>query len=303
MKIPQILPPTELSDRVLAERYVRHPGPYAIAKGWQQDLEKIFPGIMNTPYDQTQFEDVYGQLGPSETELLHRVVSWLNPKVLVEYGTAYGRSTRAMTELSPKDARILTVDLPDKERADIQTPYSTDTAFVRMRELQIGEKYKDSPEAYKVNQVRTNILSDETLDLIASASLPVLNAEFKKMLKEGKVIRKSFVETLDAFLNAQTIDFAFIDAAHDYFTTAALFELNLLRLSAVGVILTDDYNKPSTHIGVSEYFATKAREEGFVFYHFNPTPQPMEFRDPRQGGIIFLNLPEAKNREWRARVK
>lgn len=270
MNIPQFLKPTELSDRVLAERYARHPGPYAIAKGWQQDLGKIFPGIMDITYDPAMHGDPgYGQLNPTETELLHRVVTWLQPGVLVEFGTAYGRSTKVMAEQSPGDAQILTVDLPDDERATRLSPYTTDLAFLRMKDFDIGQKYSESALAYKVQQERMDATSPE------------------------------FRHTLDTFLGARRIDFALIDAAHDYYTTKVLFELALPRMSHGGVIMTDDYNKVSTHLGVTEFFATKAREEGFVFYHFSPMPAPYLLNDPRMSGLLFLNLSEAKGRDWK----
>lgn len=66
-----------------------------------------------------------------------------------------------------------------------------------------------------------------------------------------------------------------------------------------GVVVTDDYNKLSTHVGVTSFFANKAREQGIVFYWFNPIPPPYDFRDPRQSAVFFINLPEAKNRNWR----
>mgnify|MGYP001614218919 CR=1 FL=1 len=117
MRKTNLLLPTELSNKVLAERFRRHPGQYMIGEGWQEDLNKIFPGVMNIPYDISKVgRPTYGEMNESETELLFRIVSWLQPRLLVEYGTLYGRGTKIMAEQSPQNARILTVDLPDEER-------------------------------------------------------------------------------------------------------------------------------------------------------------------------------------------
>lgn len=271
MKIPQILLPTELSDRVLAERYVRHPGPYQIGNGWQSDLDKIFPGTMKISVDPTFYGITEkGELGPSETELLIRAVRWLEPLILVEFGTAYGKSTRVMAENSPPNARVLTVDLPDEVRETIETPYSTDLLYVRMKQHTVGEKYENSKDANKICQVRADVTSP------------------------------GFTKTLDDFLRGENIDLALIDAAHDYDTTKILFELALPRIRDGGVIINDDYNRLSTHVGITRFFAEKAHEDGFLFYWFNPTPyKHILKRDPRQTALLFINLPEAKNRNWR----
>lgn len=275
MKTPKILQPNELSDKVLADRYVRHPGPYQIGNEWQSDLDKIFPGTMKIKCDPTSYGITEkGELGPSETELLIRAVKWLEPLILVEFGTGYGRSTRIMAENSPHNARVLTVDLPDEVRETIETPYSTDLLYVRMKQHEIGEKYKNSKYANKILQVRADATSPE------------------------------FTKTLDDFLDGKKIDLALIDAAHDYDTTKTLFELALPRIREGGVIINDDYSRLSTHVGVTRFFAEKAHEEGFLFYWFNPTPYDHILeRDPRQTALLFLNLPEAKNRDWRAGVK
>ena len=209
MRTPNILPPTELSDKVLAERFGRHPGPYMIGDSWQEDLDKIFPGIMKIPFDVSKIgQPTYGEMNESETELSFRLVSWLEPRTLVEYGTLYGRGTKIMAENSPQNARILTVDLPDEQRASGEPRYSSDTIFMRLNEVPVGSKYRDSPTSHKVKQVRMDTTSPE------------------------------FARTLDDFLKGETIDFALIDAAHDYDTTKALFELSLPRMSRGGIIMT-----------------------------------------------------------------
>lgn len=270
MRTPNILPPTELSNKVLAERFIRHPGPYMIGDCWQEDLDKIFPEIMKIPYDVSKVgQPTYGEMNESETELLFRIVFWLKPSNLVEYGTLYGRGTKIMSENSPQDARILTVDLKDEERLAGETPYSTDMVFAKLNEMPVGAKYQNSPSTPKIKQERMNATSPE------------------------------FARTLDDFLKGETIDFALIDAAHDYDTTKALFELSLPRMSHGGVIMTDDYAKLPTHVGVTRYFAEAADTQGLLLYHFNPLPIPQGVKETRQSGLFFINSPEAKNRNWK----
>ena len=264
-----MLEPTKLTDKVLAERYRRHPGPYRIGR---DDLNGIFPGILSIPYDPHQYGvSEYGEINESETELLTHVVKWLESRILVEFGTLYGRSTRIMAEQSPNSARILTVDLPDNERQSRAPIYTTDEVFIRLREHAVGEKYRGSPAATKVIQLRMDATS------------------------------KEFAESLDELLRGSTIDFALIDAAHDYYTTKTLFEeVALPRMSQDGVIMTDDYGVRSwTHIGVTEFFATKARQDGFLFYHYYPNfGEPVNI-SKQPSAIVFVNLPQAKNRDWR----
>lgn len=265
MKTPNILNPTKLANAKLAQRYARHPGPYAITDGWQDDLNKLFPGIMDIHFDiDAVGRPAYGEMNESETELLYRIVKWLEPKVLVELGTFKGRSTRIMAEQSPLDARVLTVDLPAEH--NFKHPYSTDPVFTELASP--GSGYNGSPAEGKITQLRMDATSDD------------------------------FLAELDRFRGDKHIDFALIDAAHDYYTTKRLFERIYPRMSKGGVIFTDDYNKLTTHVGVTEFFAEKARADGFVFYHFKPSPS--NAKDP--SAMIFLNVDGAV-RDWRTARK
>ena len=248
----------------------RHPGPYEIGLSWKGDINKIFPGITTVDVATTS-NPVYGDMNESETWLLGHIVAWQQPNVLVEMGTFHGRSTDIMAKNSPLDARILTVDLPEEARQNYKPPYSTDEPFVEPDTSKIGERFKESSQAGKI-----------TLDY-QNASKP------------------EFLKTLDDFLGGKTIDFALIDAAHDYDTTKKLFNITYSRLSPGGIIMADDYGKISTHVGVTRYFSEQAEE--LVFYWFNPIeivvtgkkPVPvMNKVDPRQSAIFFINLPEAK---------
>lgn len=260
MKKPQLLKPTELSNQGLAKRYTKHPGPYTITTGWEQDLERIFPGIMDIDFDMSMvLETQYGDMNQSETELLYRIVSWMEPKTLVEIGTFNGRSTKIMAEQSALDARVLTVELP--EDTDFVHPYSTDVVFTERSKK--GMRYIGSKDQGKIEQVYMDATS------------------------------KEFAERLDEFLGEEKIDFALVDAAHDYHTTRTSFELVFDRLSEGGVILADDYGKLSTHVGVTEMFARKARKENLLLYNFKP--EPTTAKDP--SAIFFVNV-EGAVRDW-----
>lgn len=262
MKLPRLLCPTDLSHTKLASRYARHPGPYAITEGWQNDLERIFPGIMGIKFSESDVPSAeYGEMNQSETELIYRIVTWLEPLALVELGTFYGRSTRIMAEQSPATARVLTVDLPEGENPAV---CSTDGIFAELAWKNVGRAYMDSNSKGKITQLRMDAASSE------------------------------FEQCLDSFLDGGSIDFALIDAAHDYCTTSRLFGMMHKRMSPGGVIIADDYNKLVTHVGVTECFAEKAREEGFLFYYFKPFPS--NAKDP--SALFFVNL-EGAVRDWR----
>ena len=266
MNIPTLLDPRRVSNIALADAYRRYPGPYAITSGWQADLDKMFPGIMGISYDSRKYpKDAIGETNESETELIYRVVTWLEPGTLVEFGTLYGRTTRIMGEQSPLEARVLTVDLPDEARQSRIPAHATDEFFMRQAQYSIGAKYRESHAAAKITQLRMDATSGD------------------------------FEESLDNFLKGSKIDFALLDVSNDYGTSERAFGIALPRMSYGGVIMIDDYAKPWNSVGLIEFFARKAREEGYVFYHFSPDP-PLG-RDA--GALIFLNVEGAKNRNWR----
>ena len=266
---PSIVYAKDFANTFMANRLQRHPGPYEIGVCWRDDINKIFPGITEVKVAPAS-SPKYGEMNESETWLLEHIVAWQQPKVMVDIGTLYGRSTNIMGKNSPENTRILTVDLPHEARQEYAPPYSTDIPFVEPDTERIGERFKGSIEREKITQVLQNATSP------------------------------AFKKTLDDFLAGETIDFALIDAAHDYGTTKKLFELVYSRLSPGGTILSDDYAKLNTHIGVTRYFSNLA--EKLVFYWFNPSemgenkkPVPaMNQGDPRQSAIFFINLPRAK---------
>ena len=279
MNIGKLKNPMEIANKGLAPRYEKHHGPYSI--NWP-DLNDMFPGIMDIDYPGLN-PDVnsastktnvpaanYGEMNQSETELLYRLISWLKPKTMIEYGTMFGRSTTIMANQSPEDARVITVDLPDRDRYRGDALLTTDSLFMTdemvkpENKMPVGGRIHTSPYKNKITPVRMDARSQQ------------------------------FRETLDDFLESGPIDFALIDAAHDYFTTKDLFEYTLPLMSEGGVIMTDDYGKVATHNGILTFFGEKAIKEGYVFYWLCPFGDP-NYKDP--GSLIYINVDGAQ-RDW-----
>ena len=254
-KDPILLDPTQLENRILARRYAKHHGPYALTDGWEKDLDKIFPGCINLPYEQS--EEVYGSLTPFDKEILHRICTWLEPKIIVEFGTYLGHSTKLLAESSPPETQVITVDLPEGYNLE-KLPCSTDIPFAEVAQDKCGIAYQNSLAKDKIIQVRMD------------ATTP----EFERHLEE--------------ILNGEEIDLALVDAAHDYETTKYIFELAHRYTREGGVIFSDDYNKLVTHQGVTLHFLEKAIKEGYCFYFFSFRNEPEKTRS-----ILFLNVPGA----------
>ncbi|MFA6888702.1 MAG: class I SAM-dependent methyltransferase [Candidatus Woesearchaeota archaeon] len=273
------LPPTEIAGP-LGKRFARYPGPFPIG---YSDLQRIFSGMMDESYNPEKYPNpIYGTMNGTEREFLIRLVRWLKPKRIVEYGTQYGLTTQILAEESPSDARILTVDLPDEVRYNLEqhAPWGPDEVFMHQTEFPVGHYFHGSSAEHKVTLVRADARSLE------------------------------FRRTLDDWLSGEKIDLAIVDAAHDYYTTRELFQHSLVRLNEGGIIFNDDFGRRSgTLIGVTECFAQIAREEGVVFYWFDPFPIPPEFvankqlgyRDP--SALILVNIPETNGLQYANKLK
>ncbi len=272
MKQPLFLDPTTIANTDLAQRYACHPGPYAIELA---DLVRIFPGMEEQHYNPSEFpHPEYGDMNGTETEVLARILRWLEPKVLVEYGTLYGRSSGIMAMCSPDNARILTVDLPDEHRDNpaYQSRWSTDDPFLHGSLHPVGwhHQFLSPVQRAKITQQRMNATSIQ------------------------------FEKGLDTWLDGEHIDFALVDAAHDYYTTKQLFEQAFLRLRYGGVIMTDDYgNKAATHIGITEYFASIAREHDIKLYWYSPFPLPSDEVHKKAGykapsALVYVDIPKTR---------
>jgi predicted O-methyltransferase YrrM len=104
---------------------------------------------------------------------LSAAVQTLKPNRIFEIGTFDGNTTRRLAEAAPDSAEVFTLDLPESMFDATQGP----EAFSGAR---VGERYKDSPSAGKIHQIR----ADAT--------------------------------TFDFSPYFGSIDLVFVDAAHDY---------------------------------------------------------------------------------------
>lgn len=258
MRFGRVLDPVQIEG--MGPRYVRHPGPYAID---ELDLNRIFPGISDVQSDATSDHYAKGlpYLEPPSLRFLTRLARYMQPRSIVEVGTNWGHTTLELARHTPETTQITTIDVP-KERFERLPGYGTDIKYF-CSDDEIGREFVGTSESRKINQ----ILSDST--------------------------SQECEELLDRALEGNTIDFAFIDAAHDYESVKANFE-NLVypRLTQNGIVVFDDYVRPLTHVGVMHFLTRKAHNDGYLFYWFAPQKEVTQC-------AMFLNLPEAKNRDWR----
>lgn len=255
--------PTSIEDLGnIGVRYRRHPGPYAIG---EKGLSKIFPGIENIKINPFYGEHIKGDSDPQNIRLLDKLIKYLQPKNIVEVGTFRGKTTLNLALHSPLEAKVVTIDLPEERAREESNYYGADAFYFQPKE-KIGEVYKNSDVKSKINQIW------------------------------GSCTNPRCGPAIDKLFNEEQIDFAFVDAAHDYDTTKFNFEkLILPRLKPEGVMVIDDYGNFFTHIGVIHFLSRKAHDEGYVFYHYAPAPETGD----RSTCIIFLNIPETKNYDWK----
>lgn len=259
-KLNFLYPPSIQDLDNIGVRYRRHPGPFAIG---EKGLSTIFPEIENVTTNPFYEEHVKGDSDPPNIRLLTKLVAYLQPKNIVEVGTFRGKTTYNLALHAPSDARVLTIDFPKEKALKGEFYYGADVFYFQPEE-KIGEIYKNSDMKPKIKQILENCTSTECQ------------------------------KTLDGLLEGKNIDFAFIDASHDYNTVKRNFEqLILPRLKPEGVIVLDDYDRAFTHVGVSHFAQRKAHDEGYVFYYYAPKGED------RSSCLIFLNLPETKNYDWK----
>ena len=253
------LEPTRISG--IGPRYKGHPGPYAITEA---DLAKIFPEIGDVrPVPYGVDNHVKGDADPSNLELLTRLVAHLQPKTILEIGTFRGKTTYNLALYAPPDSTVFTIDLPLDMIGEADIPgYGTDRPYFQ-HSSKIGKEFKGSNIEKKIQQIFADSCKKEAQTLL------------DEMLRDGK------------------IDFAFIDASHDYESTKINFEeLVLPRLNDGGVVVFDNYGDLATHVGISHYLQRKAHDEGYVFYWYAPL-------DKRTTCVIFFKSAETINRDWK----
>ncbi len=133
-----------------------------------------------------------------EEILLGQIAVVMNAKAIFEIGTFDGGTTRRLAEDSSSEAVIYTIDLPEDRFDATQGPEAFNGA-------RVGEKYRNSPAASKVRQIRADTSS----------------YDFSKF--QGQM------------------DFVFVDAAHDYPHGLKDSESALQIVKPGGVIVWHDF--------------------------------------------------------------
>ena len=257
MKMPQFLAPKHISG--IGPRYAMHPGPYALggAPG-QTDLAKILPRLDEIIIRPLIAPDV-------KIELVTKIAACLSPSVVLEIGTFRGRTTHALANNLPEDARIITIDLPLEDRAlgPNDGYYTTDAQYF-IHSSKVGEIFIGTQVAHKITQ----IFSDCTT--------------------------KDCCTRLDNVLAGRAIEFAFIDGGYSYEAVKASFQtLVLPRLAQGGIVIFNEYSQLASHVGVTHYLLRAAHDNGYLFYSHLPV------KEDDAHIALFLNLPECRERNWR----
>ncbi|HEC86933.1 MAG TPA: class I SAM-dependent methyltransferase [Thermoplasmatales archaeon] len=255
----RFLDPKKIED--IGKRYVHYPGPFAIDN---PDLENIFPGISKTNF-YVYLEDKYrkGNLENHNLRFINQLVSYIKPNIVLEIGTFNGRTTFNIAANS-ENSKIITIDVADLGTREYS---GTDLKYYKPKE-EVGRFFKNTEFSKRIKQIIADSL---TVDC--------------QML-------------LDKELDGKKIDFALIDAGHDYDSVRHNFEeLVLPRLAYGGVVVFDDYNRPLSIVGVTHYLLEKAYSDGYVFYWYAPKDSL------HTNEVIFLNFPESRTYNWRANNK
>lgn len=248
-----------LHPKQINERYRHYPGPFAID---ENDLNKIFPNIKNIETDPTNVSNYQYQKGDLDWPnllFITKLISYLKPKNIVEIGTFRGRTTYQMAMYSPQ-SKIITIDIADKGAFEFS---GTDLKY-QQRVENVGKAFRGSNTEKRISQLIVDSLT-----------------------KKCQVM-------LDNRLGNNKIDFAFIDAGHDYDSVRHNFEeLILPRLSKNGVVVFDDYNRPLSILGVTHYLLEKAYKDGYVFYWYAPR------ESEHTNEVIFINNKDSRCYNWR----
>lgn len=166
-------------------------------------LSEILPGLESTCIKLQYAFYRSGSLSLEELAILAAIARSLQPKRIVEIGTAEGRTTLNLALNSPRDAEIITLDLPleltGKHRKHSGPDY---------RQMEIDEPgvlFRNHPVASKIKLV----LADST--------------------------------KFDWAPYERSVDFVFIDGAHDYESVRKDTENALRIICPNGVIVWHDY--------------------------------------------------------------
>lgn len=167
-------------------------------------ISQLFPTIDTTQVTLLHPLPRPGGVRSEELVLLACLVRHLQPKRLVEIGTGEGRTTLNLALNAPPDAEIITLDLPPD--APSPNPQQSGPDYRQLGISEPGVLFRSHPLAHKIRLV----LADST--------------RFDWSPYKGSV------------------DFIFIDGAHDYESVLKDTENALSILRPGGVILWHDYS-------------------------------------------------------------
>ena|GEM_PF-4536246 len=204
------------------------------------EIGDLFPGVAdNLPLQASSHLFTYGResmplLLPHEMLVLAAIARVRNPKRIVEFGTAQGKSTYILAANSAPDTDVITVDLEPAYHEDY-------TAKCLRGDDTVGGCYKASPYADRVQQV---------------------------FRRPGETMPKDLAEVAGA------VDLVLIDGDHSYDGIRADTETALAIAAPSAVLLWHDfYLIPETlgrgpeRQGVFQYLNDLAREGGIVLRH------------------------------------
>ena len=181
--------------------------------GWKNP-EKSYPTILPKLDIRELFEkgvdisihDFMGQDGNVsllELVVINSLVKRFSPRAIFEIGTFDGRTALNMAANSVAEAKVYTLDLPDKEVEEAKKNPLGDIKFVG--KVSIGYKYKGTPHEEKITELKGD------------------SAEFDYSLYHKK------------------IDMVFIDGAHSYDYVSSDTENALKIVRGESIILWPDY--------------------------------------------------------------
>jgi len=115
-------------------------------------LSDLFPGIELTQatIPAGEFARDRGFLPLQELLTLAAICSYVRPRRVFEIGTYRGSTSLVMAMHTDTDAEIFTLDLPPQHQA---TKYSIDNGDITGKAFVVGERYRETPFASKIQQL------------------------------------------------------------------------------------------------------------------------------------------------------
>jgi predicted O-methyltransferase YrrM len=165
-------------------------------------VETAFPGLDHTRIELLHALGRPGGVRPDELVILSALVRHLQPRRLVEIGTAEGRTTLNLVHHAPADAEVITLDLP---------PSAPDAT------LESGKDYRQMGIESPGSLIRDHPLATRIRPILADST------------------------RFDWGPYARSVDFAFIDGDHSYEGVRQDSENLLGAMRDGGVLLWHDY--------------------------------------------------------------